>query len=279
MMMQREEESVYNLLPQPIQQQHKPPMHISKHSAKLPPSYSTFCNQGTGRLQGNCEGLMNDGTEAKHKTKLESGTMGKPVSRTDPKQFLKKLSNSQSLPPQPPTHRTKFERKTLLPKRPSVPTRAEKPVMGLITEKNFVISNAVDNIMMPPKRIHKEPERAIQGKSYGKVPKYMNRVKQEIQEEVSYSYQQMAGNNIHGENRMREMDENEKADLISKMKLKWEETHKHYLSLTFSLDTISKISRKEALEAELEQLEKAITKLSKKIIYIYDNNARNDYRY
>eukprot|EP01060_Flectonema_neradi_P037241 TRINITY_DN743_c3_g1_i1.p1 TRINITY_DN743_c3_g1~~TRINITY_DN743_c3_g1_i1.p1 ORF type:complete len:278 (+),score=57.38 TRINITY_DN743_c3_g1_i1:71-904(+) len=277
-MMYREEESIYNLLPKPIQKQQKPPMHISKHHGGLPPSYSTFCTQGTGRLQSNCEGSMNDGSEAKHKIKMAVGTMGKPSTKIDPKQFLKR-SSGKVLPPEPPQNRTKFERKMLLPKRPSVPTRTDKPVMGLITEKNFVIANAVDNIMMPPKRVRKEPDRAVNGKNYAKTPKYLERIQHEINEEVSFAMQQMSDPNQQNENRMREMSQIEKEELITKMKAKWEDIHKQYLSLTFSLDTISKISRKEALEAELEQLEKAITKLSKKVIYVYDDGTKMDYRY
>eukprot|EP01064_Diplonema_japonicum_P030820 TRINITY_DN5327_c5_g1_i1.p1 TRINITY_DN5327_c5_g1~~TRINITY_DN5327_c5_g1_i1.p1 ORF type:complete len:259 (+),score=34.95 TRINITY_DN5327_c5_g1_i1:53-829(+) len=255
------EESIYNLLPQPEVSRDKPPMWRSRHNGKLAPSYSTFGVTGTGKLQANCTGeeMVNDAGKLK-----SSAGMGAVSSYPEPKLFLKKKCSGRptSLPA---VKSVKGKQNTKLP---SVPKRTDKPVMGLITERNFVIANAVDNIMMAPKRPKPESIPATQLKNYGKVPSYLTRVKNEIKSENEHLA------HLHGPGsyeRMYEIPEEDKNDLIKKMKEKWEAVHRQYLAITFSLDTISKVQRKEALEAELEQLEKAIAKMSKKIIYVYDD--------
>jgi len=35
--------------------------------------------------------------------------------------------------------------------RPEIPKKDEKPIMGLKSNKNFIISNAVENILSAPK--------------------------------------------------------------------------------------------------------------------------------
>ena len=43
------EESIYNLIPQPVPVPEKPPMYRSKHSGICPPTYSTFGLTGTSK--------------------------------------------------------------------------------------------------------------------------------------------------------------------------------------------------------------------------------------
>jgi len=47
-----------------------------------------------------------------------------------------------------------------------VPKVAEKPIMGLKSNKNFVVSNAVDAILSAPKVI-KEDTKWVEKKDYG----------------------------------------------------------------------------------------------------------------
>ncbi|KAJ9452159.1 hypothetical protein DIPPA_21952 [Diplonema papillatum] len=133
--------------------------------------------------------------------------------------------------------------------------------MGMVTEKDFVIANAVDNIMMQPKKPADHPAAATQRRTFGKPPGYLTRIKEEIEHEREYIRQLQ--HPPRGEGRMREMPPDEKQELLA--------THKQYLSQTFSLDTVSKVHRKEAIEAQLEQLEKAMAKLSKKILCVYES--------
>jgi len=263
------DESIYNLIPQPMPEIQRPPMYRSSHNPKLPPSYSTFGTKGTSKLQANCTGQETDlDRGGKHKTTQATGTIGKQCSRADPQRFLKKKEGAPPLPPA-----GKFERQTATQKRAAVPRRLDKPVMGLRTEKNFVVANAVENILTACKKPPREAPRATSLPEFGKPPKYLERVKRQLVEEAelvgNYGQREQRG----GEQRMRELSEEERQDLVASLKQKWESTHKQYLAMTFALPTITKIQRHEALEAELEQLEKAIAKMSKKIIYVYDDAA------
>ena len=47
---------------------------------------------------------------------------------------------------------TKFERPNPEARRPPVPKKDEKPVMGLTSNKNFIHTNAVENIMSVAKK-------------------------------------------------------------------------------------------------------------------------------
>ena len=266
-----EEESIYRLVPQEVREADKPPMHKSCHKGTLAPSYSTFGTQGLNRLQANCHG--EDVTDSPRKRK-PAATMGTVGVHPHPTHFLKKRqgggggagdtanhSGGASLPPvrKPPGVAT--EKKT------GVPKRTEKPVMGLVTQKDFVISNAVDNIMMEPKRPKAAPVRYTQTKTFGKPPAYLQKIKQSVHDEYEHAMSANASN--RNANSMRQMTDEERNDLIAQLTEKWEAAHSQYLRLTFSLDTRHKIQRKEAIEAELEQLEKAIAKLSKKLIYVF----------
>ena len=43
--------------------------------------------------------------------------------------------------------------KTLKPgvKKPAIPGKDEKPIHGLVSDKNFIVANAVENILAAPK--------------------------------------------------------------------------------------------------------------------------------
>lgn len=41
-------------------------------------------------------------------------------------------------------------------KKPNVPKRDEKPVMGIVSNKNYIVSNAVENILSAPKVLKEE---------------------------------------------------------------------------------------------------------------------------
>ncbi len=75
---------------------------------------------------------------------------------------------------------------------------------------------------------------------------------------------------------LRLLSEEEQAGLIKSLKAKWDTVNSQYqqssvLSLA-SLDTIGKVKRKEMYEAQLAQIEKDIEKLSKKSVYVRDED-------
>lgn len=81
-------------------------------------------------------------------------------------------------------------------KKPPIPAKDEKPIMGLVTKKNFVIANAVENMLarkcvafnsqfLEPK-VREEPMNWTKKPEYGKTPKYLQEIKQEIQREYDH---------------------------------------------------------------------------------------------
>ena len=54
-----------------------------------------------------------------------------------------------------------------------VPKKDEKPIMGLVSDKNFIVSNAVENILAAPKLPTNNEKDFLKKKNYGKVPKYL----------------------------------------------------------------------------------------------------------
>ena len=59
--------------------------------------------------------------------------------------------------------------------------------------------------------------------------------------------------------------------LIRSLKAKWDEVNKEYQLLTlslFNLDTVNKVTKKEACEETMARLEKEINRLSKGHVYV-----------
>ncbi|EFC46066.1 predicted protein [Naegleria gruberi] len=179
-----EEESVYNLIEKPVEVVEKKEMYRSAYPGTTPPSYSTFglnntTKPGIANAGGSYYDLDHSGGH--HKLKKSSATMGKTVKhdvRSD--SFTKKKQGiyTDTLRTMESQKSKKFERTMpdTLSKRPAVPKKEEKPIMGLISKKNFVVSNAVDNILSAPKKV-KQPEPLwTQKAEFGKVPDYLSKI-------------------------------------------------------------------------------------------------------
>ena len=67
-------------------------------------------------------------------------------------------------------------------KKPAVPCVHEKPVQGLSSGKNFIITNAIENILSVAKRAP-EPTDWKKKKDYGQTPEYLNKIKENIDSE------------------------------------------------------------------------------------------------
>ena len=55
--------------------------------------------------------------------------------------------------------------------------------MGLVSDKNFIVSNAVENILAAPKLPGNNNKEYLKKKNYGKVPRYLQTIKKEIEDE------------------------------------------------------------------------------------------------
>ncbi len=67
-------------------------------------------------------------------------------------------------------------------KKDPVPKVADKPVQGLKSNKNFIVTNAIENILSNARKTADEVD-WIKKKDYGQTPEYLNKIKENIQGE------------------------------------------------------------------------------------------------
>merc|ERR1712061_327712 len=249
-------------------------MHKSKHSGTLPATDSTFHNKSTtypavSNLGGDySEKVVPDSTHRGH---------GKAngASRNDPKNYMKgqdKTSKVQTLKEVKRTNPDQLKPSVLSKScQPPVPRANDPaPVHNLVTSKNFIVANAVETILACPKKTTTTTKDYLRKEDYGKVPKYLNQIKSDIDAEYQYIQELQAQYDQSNGPQTSQLSEEERAGLIDGLKAKWEAVNTEYQGGTHitKLDTFGKVKRKEKQEAQLAQIEKDIEKLSKKNITV-----------
>merc|ERR1712046_25541 len=202
-------------------------------------------------------------------------TMGPlKVQAPNPQSFLKSYSRPDNKLPEP----QKFEYSQTMPAKPRPPRANDRPVQGLVTSKNFITCNAVENILAVPKRTDVRQVSYMNKKGYGKVPAYLEKVKAEIQDEYNYIQQMQEAYEEEGEDgcRTRVLNNDERMEMIEGLKTNWDRINKAYQTLSFPLDTPAKKQRKEEFEAQLEQIERDIERLSKGQIFVEEDGGYGD---
>jgi hypothetical protein len=261
------DESIYNLIPVPPEEIVKPPIYRSKHNPTLMPSYSTIGLTNTSKLVTNTGGVT-DGpdADARNNGRKTHATMGNVVAgNVNPKQFLKKSGS-------PEVNKHTFSRSASEPRKAPVPPKDERPIMGLRSEKNFVVANSVENIISVPKKKHVPPLAATARHDYGKAPKYLRNIKQALESEKTFIKQsQELQDQQPMPQYMREIDEFEKREMVVALKEKFEEKQKLYYALPFSKDTATQVARKEHLEKEMAAIEAALKKIDKEVVLVYSD--------
>ncbi len=233
-----DEESVFGLIPPEPVKVVKAPLYVSKHP-KI---------------------VVN---------KQASATFGKLENKPHPTQFLKKYEKTQSPPVKAPEELRAFHHYDHV--KPAVPPRSEKPVMGLVSHKNFITANAVDNILAVPKKISHEKPDFVHKPDYGKVPQYLHRVKAQVDEEYRM-IRAMQEVPDETSSQLKVLGEQERQEILNGLKANWERINKEYQTLGFALDSVSKKKKKEEYERMLEQIEKDIAKLHKSFVIIADDS-------
>lgn len=267
-------ESIYNIIPPKAVEQYKPPMHKSMHSGTMPPTASTFHNKST-----TYPGLSNLGGDAVQKVVPDSTHRGHGKKagtyKNDPTSFMKgkdKTGTIQSLAEVKRTNPDQLKPTHLANScQPKVPKATEAgPVMNLVTSKNFVVANAVETILACPKKTTTTTKDYIRKEDYGKVPKYLNQIKSDIDAEYQYIQELQSQYEQANGPQSSQMSEEERKSLIDGLKAKWEAVNSEYQGATHltKLDTFGKMKRKETQEAQLAQIEKDIEKLNRKNIMV-----------
>ena len=223
-------------------------MYKSKHDPKKTIPFSELSNKGP-----NIGIMKND----KKPSEFLRARSAKPQ---------KKKNSNPSL--EPIEGVAKFTRPDLGSKKAPLPKKGEKPVMGLRTDKNFITANAVDSILRVPSLPVEQTADFINKPDFGKVPEYLREVKAEIKHENdmidNFVKSQMAGYDDIPE-MVVEMDENEREELILKLKTKWDAVNKKYQVLTMhTMFEGHRKDMKEKFEKELNAIEADLSKLSMK---------------
>lgn len=260
-------ESIYRIIPPKPVPLIKPPMHRSKYDPNTPPTASTFHSRGTTHpTLSNLEGIHSD----KPVADLSARTMGSApgTARSVPTGYLK--TKGMKVPTLADVKRTNPDllRPSSLSARmkPAVPARHETPIHNLVTSKNFVVANAVETILSTPRQPVDSGKDYLRKEDYGKVPKYLEHIKRDIQDEFDYIRQLQQQQQDATKSLATPMDELERLELIEGLKAKWEKMNTGYQAATHltKLDTVGKIKRKEKFEVALQQIEKDIERLNRK---------------
>jgi len=253
-------ESVYALIPPKAAPKVAGEMYRSKHR-NLAPTCSTFGLQGTSKVLGNVAGNPDD-IPVVHPAVKPIGTFGKSVSQTiNPQNFLKK-NDGVCVPTQT------FKRAAPAEVKPPVPTRAERPVMGLTTDKDFVVANAVESILTAPKRTTVAAARPTESQNFGQVPGYLTRIKTELK--ASQGKADAAKQAAAERDALETLSPDETDELRAALKLRHEALSKQFQTLSFTLETATQKKRKETLEREMSDIESSLKKLSKRRIIVVD---------
>ena len=119
--------------------------------------------------------------------------------------------------------------------------------------------------MVPP-NVDTIEQRYIEKADYGKVPEYLSDVKAAIEEEKTMMREILSEQKTEDEDepKLRVMTQEEKEELLYKLKLKWDSVNKEFQNMAHlvQLDTMNKRKKKENMEKTLEAIEKMVKKLT-----------------
>ncbi|CAK9224712.1 unnamed protein product [Sphagnum jensenii] len=151
--------------------------------------------------------------------------------------------------------------------KPKPPIPLEPPKHGLSSGCNWITVNAVKAIRSKANTTGcpKKKRRYVTKKNYGKIPEYLEK-RMETEAQIKRESIVETANCKHDDTHR--LEESERIEMMNNLKLKWAATNAQYQALSFCLDTISKIKRKERYERNLANLEKDVTLLSRKVILV-----------
>ena len=154
-------------------------------------------------------------------------------------------------------------------RKPKIPALTDVPIYGLKTEKNFIISNAVDNILMIPRKRNVSVEKPFH-KYYGKVPDYIKKYKLNHENELKDLREIKRRHQEEEDAKQRLLTEAEVKQLREGLKKRWEFFNNRYTGLTHKreYDNLVLLRNKEGLEKELGQIENDLKKLNCKNVVI-----------
>mmetsp|Transcript_12272 Transcript_12272/g.8924 ORF Transcript_12272/g.8924 Transcript_12272/m.8924 type:complete len:255 (-) Transcript_12272:17-781(-) len=244
-------ESIYNLVPREQAEYERKQFRITSKASKPVVPYSTFGCHGSTRLLGAGQVAKKDGAyfgPPKPETGLPRTTSPARTSTEE----------RQSNEPFSYTDRRKL----------AVPSKTDRPILGITTSKNFITANAVEAILQVPKRQPQPELNYMKKEDFGKIPAYLTQVKEEIRREnemIERYVKHQMGEIERTPESFEELTQDERDYLLEALKSKWDYVNSQYQKFTHLvvLDTAGQIRRKEQFETELSQLETDIEKLQR----------------
>ena len=103
--------------------------------------------------------------------------------------------------------------------------------------------------------------------TYGKAPKYLAKNKQAITARTQQSQQTQAQSHI------RQISEDERVAILGGLRANWEQLHREYQGLSMFTDTIPKKTKRNTMEAQLNQLEADINRFERHGAIFVDTSA------
>lgn len=152
-----------------------------------------------------------------------------------------------------------------------MPKHDEKPIHGLVSDKNFIVANAVENILAAPKLAANKEKDYLKKKNFGAVPKYLTKIKNEIDDEYNLVREMQIEEQEERDRQKFLMPDGERQELIGALKKKWEALNKQFQEKThyvMPLDTVGKKARMDGLTKEMDQIEADIKRLQKNYIFV-----------
>lgn len=259
-------ESIYALIPPEKKVTVKPPMYKSKYPGKSVPTSSTFARATATQIPVSNIAGDYDVAPGNHRFKKEGSIYGKGSHYSDTTSYLKK--NTKPTLPEASKFSYKSTSKSPLDCKPA-PQQSRQ-------SKNFIKENALQVIMSKPKDTTPNGIDYTKKADYGQRPAYLDDVAKEVEEEQKYIQTIMMQEQQQytaQQPKMRLLSEEDRLELLDKLKTKWDSIDKKYQLATHmvNLDTIGKVRRKEEYESQLQQLEKSIEKLSKQNVFVQED--------
>jgi hypothetical protein len=255
-----QEESIYNLIPKEKILPQKEPTYHSYFPHWLAPTASTFILSNTS--YPNVANMNGDPVfpRGAHPIKGEWRSIGKPLGgyKQDPQNFYKKGHQYKTLPPKERTRSMAEIRK------PPIPSLADKPIMGLKSDKNYITANAVEAILMAPRKVRKPSVDYLNKKDYGKVPKYISKLKAQVEKEYETIREMQKRNEEEDAKRRKVLTLEEIQHLREGLTKKLEQLKYEYgkISHKKKFDTLVCIRKKENLEKDMKTIEEDLKMLN-----------------
>jgi hypothetical protein len=146
--------------------------------------------------------------------------------------------------------------------------------MGLKSQKNYVTANAIDNILMEPRKRKIPSERDLDyfmnKKDYGRVPNYLKRAQSANQRNLDEKLRVQNENERYRNKMKKTLDSNELQLLREGLVKKLDDLQKQYgkISHRNKFDTLVSKNYKENLEREMDQVKKDLDSITKDIVTV-----------